>query len=80
MIQQRQELNFKIIVFLIRIHTYAVKLFSALQIIFVLRKQEHNLQKALIPPCGVLACILCFFHHFLDSEDFSRAKLSVALY
>jgi hypothetical protein len=31
-----------------------VKDFSALQIIFVYKKQENNLRKALIPPCGVL--------------------------
>jgi hypothetical protein len=28
--------------------------FSALQIIFVNKKQENNLRKALVPPCGVL--------------------------
>jgi hypothetical protein len=42
----------------LRAYAECAAVISALQIIFVYKKQENNLRKALIPPCGVLEFFL----------------------
>lgn len=87
MIQQRQGLNFKIIVSLIRIHAFAVKLFRdryeiwAIYYDFVTASYAVSGMKMVkFLSDNDFASLPCIVHHFLYLEDFSQAMLPAALY